>query len=78
MLLDETRLHNTLRISHRGFNQLFSSSNYIHGICANNNIYIDIITTKDISSETYVKLIASHFSPRNVFIKQIPRLIDNN
>ena len=37
VLLDETRLHNTLRISHKGFNQLFSSSCYIHGICDTNN-----------------------------------------
>ncbi len=78
VLLDETRLHNTLRVSHRGFNQLFASSCYIHGICSNNNIYIDIITDKDISSETYVKLIATHFSPRNIHIKQLIRSIDDN
>ena len=79
-LLDETRLHNTLRISNRGFNQLFSSSNYIHGICDTNNniLYIDIITDKDIDSETYVKLIATHFSPRNIHIKQIMRSITDN
>ena len=80
VLLDETRLHNTLRISHRGFNQLFSSSNYIHGICDTNNniLYIDIITNKDIDSEIYVKLICSYFAPSNVFIKEIPRLITDN
>ncbi len=78
VLLDESRLYNTLRISHRGFNQLFSSSCYIHGICDSNNIFIDIITDKDIESEVYVKLIASHFAPRNVHIKQIPRSIDND
>ena len=77
-LLDETRLHNTLRISQRGFNQLFSSSCYIHGIYANNNIFIDIITDKDIQSETYVRLIATHFSPRNIHIKQIVRSITDN
>ena len=77
VLLDESRLHNTLRISHRGFNQLFSSSCYIHGICDSNNIFIDIITDKDIESEVCVKLIASHFAPRNVHIKQVIRLIDN-
>ncbi len=79
VLLDETRLHNTLRISHKGFNQLFSSSCYIHGICDTNNniLYIDIITNKDISSETYVKLIATHFSPRNIHIKQIIRSIQD-
>ena len=76
-LLDESRLYNTLRISHRAFNQLFSSSCYIHGICDSNNIFIDIITDKDIDSETYVKLIASHFAPRNVHIKQVIRSIDN-
>ncbi len=78
VLLDETRLHNTLRISQRGFNQLFSSSCYIHGICDTNNIFIDIITDKDLDSEAYVKLIATHFSPRNVHIKQIIRSIDDN
>jgi len=78
VLLDETRLHNTLRISQRGFNQLFSSSCYIHGICDTNNIFIDIITDKDLDSEIYVKLIATHFSPRNIHIKQISRSIDNN
>ena len=80
VLLDETRLHNTLRISHRGFNQLFSSSNYIHGICDTNNniLYIDIITDKLIDSEIYVKLICGYFAPSNVFIKQIPRLITDN
>ena len=81
VLLDETRLHNTLRISHRGFNQLFSSSNYIHGICDTNNniLYIDIISTdKLIDSEIYVKLICGYFAPSNVFIKQIPRLITDN
>ena len=77
VLLDESRLYNTLRISHKGFNQLFSSSCYIHGICDSNNILIDIITDKDIESEVYVKLIASHFAPRNVHIKQIIRSIDN-
>ncbi len=79
VLLDETRLHNTLRISNRGFNQLFSSSNYIHGICDTNNniLYIDIITDKDLDSEIYVKLICSYFAPSNVYIKEIPRLIDN-
>ena len=77
VLLDESRLYNTLRISHRGFNQLFSSSCYIHGICDSNNIFIDIITDKDLESEVYVKLIASHFAPRNVHIKQIIRSIDN-
>ena len=58
-LLNETRASNTLRISVKGFNQLFSSSNYIHGIIdnINNILYIDIITNKDIDSETYVKLI---------------------
>ena len=78
-LLNETRASNTLRISNRGFNQLFSSSNYIHGIIdnINNILYIDIITNKDIDSETYVKLICGYFAPSNVFIKQIPRLIDN-
>ena len=76
-LLDETRLHNTLRISQRGFNQLFSSSCYIHGICDDNNIFIDIITDKDIDNEIYVKLIATHFSPRNIHIKQLIRSIDN-
>ena len=35
------------------FNQLFSSSSYIHGICDNNNIFTDIITDKDIESEIY-------------------------
>jgi len=78
VLLDETRLHNTLRISQRGFNQLFSSSCYIHGICDTNNIFIDIITDKDLDSEIYVKLIATHFSPRNIHIKQIPRIITDN
>lgn len=77
VLLDESRLYNTLRISHRAFNQLFSSSCYIHGICDSNNIFIDIMTDKDIDSETYVKLIASHFAPRNVHIKQVIRSIDN-
>ena len=77
-LLDETRLHNTLRISQRGFNQLLSSSCYIHGICDDNNIFIDIITDKDIQSETYVRLIATHFSPRNIHIKQIVRSITDN
>ena len=77
VLLDESRLHNKLRISQRGFNQLFSSSCYIHGICDSNNIFIDIITDKDLESEVYVKLIASHFAPRNVHIKQIIRSIDN-
>ncbi len=79
VLLDETRVHNTLRISHKGFNQLFSSSCYIHGICDTNNniLYIDVLTNKDIQSETYVKLICSYFAPSNVFIKVIPRLIDN-
>ncbi len=76
-LLDETRLHNTLRISHRAFNQLFSSSCYIHGICDSNTIFIDIMTDKCIDSEVYVKLIASHFSPRNIHIKQIMRSVDN-
>ena len=76
-LLDETRLHNTLRISSRGFNQLFSSSCYIHGICDDNNIFIDIITDKDIDNEIYVKLIATHFAPRNIHIKQLIRSIDN-
>ncbi len=78
VLLDESRLYNTLRISHRGFNQLFASSCYIHGICDSNNIFIDIITDKDLDSETYVKLIATHFSPRNIHIKQIPRIITDN
>ncbi len=80
VLLDETRLHNTLRISHKGFNQLFSSSNYIHGICdtMNNILYIDIITDKLIDSETYVKLICSYFAPSNVHIKQISRSITDN
>ncbi len=79
VLLDETRLHNTLRISHKGFNQLFSSSCYIHGICDTNNniLYIDIITDKLIDSETYVKLICSYFAPSNVHIKQISRLIQD-
>ena len=77
-LLKETRLHNTLRISQRGFNQLFSSSCYIHVICDDNNIFIDIITDKDIQSETYVRLIATHFSPRNIHIKQIVRSITDN
>ena len=76
-LVDESRLHNTLRVSHKGFNQLFSSSCYIHGICDDNNIFIDIITDKDIQSETYVRLIATHFSPRNVHIRQVMRSIDN-
>ena len=76
-LLDESRMHNTVRISNRGFNQLFSSSCYIHGIRDNNNIFIDIITDKDINSEVY--LVASYFSPRNVHITQIIllRSIDN-
>jgi len=77
VLLDETRLHNTLRVSHKGFNQLFSSSCYIHGICDDNNIYIDIITDKDIDSDVYVRLIASHFTPHNVHIRQVMRSIDN-
>ena len=77
-LLKETRLHNTLRISQRGFNQLFSSSCYIHGICSNNNIYIDVLTTEDIDSEIYVRLIATHFSSRNIHIKQIVRSITDN
>ena len=77
VLLDESRLYYTLRISDRGFNQLFSSSCYINGICDSNNIFIDIITDKDLESEVYVKLIASHFAPRNVHIKQIIRSIDN-
>ena len=79
VLLDETRLHNTLRISHKGFNQLFSSSCYIHGICDTNNniLYIDVLTNKDIDSEIYVKLICSYFAPSNVHIKQVIRLIDN-
>ena len=77
VLLDESRLYNTLRISHRGFNQLFSSSCDIHGTCDSNNIFIDVLTDKDLESEVYVKLIASHFAPRNIHIKQIMRLIDN-
>ena len=78
-LLNETRASNTLRISNRGFNHLFSSSNYIHGIIdnINNILYIDIITNKDIDSETYVKLICGYFAPSNVYIKQIPRLESN-
>ena len=78
-LLNETRASNTLRISNRGFNQLFSSSNYIHGICDTNNniLYIDIITDKLIDSEIYVKLICGYFAPSNVFIKQLIRSIDN-
>ncbi len=80
VLLDETRLHNTLRISHKGFNQLFSSSCYIHGICDTNNniLYIDVLTNKDIDSEIIVKLICSYFAPSNVFIKVIPRIITDN
>jgi len=78
VLLDETRLHNTLRISQRGFNQLFSSSCYIHGICDTNNIFIDIITDKDLDSEIYVKLIATHFAPTNIHIKQVIRSIYDN
>ncbi len=82
VLLDESRLYNTLRISHRGFNQLFSSSCYIHGICdsnnnSNSNIFIDIITDKDLESETYVKLTASHFAPTNIHIKQVIRSIQD-
>ncbi len=59
---------------------LFSSSCYIHGICDtnNNNIFIDIITNKDIDSEIYVKLICGYFAPSNVHIKQIPRIITDN
>ena len=48
VLLDESRLNNRLRASNTGFNQWFSSSCYIHGICDNNNIFIDIITHADI------------------------------